>query len=1166
MQTWAKRGLQTALVTGGLLMLGTGIASADEDVNPDRPASPIDGSIGVPVHLQNNAVGTPLGSRTLPDVHRDATIRPSDVTTALPTGKVTPVTDAAVTKAKRTATGVAAPAVDKVRDEATSGTSAARDQAAPLLDRAKHVTDRAASLPGGDKLANVPSIDDKVTAPALDAHGEPVSGNQINADLVIPFDVSGNAIAVLGKAETTNESAQAYGWDHDAETSGRGGFISGNVADADWALPVQVTNNAVAAVGRASASGTSSQEAWSTGDIVTDGSHGALSGNVVAPQGATPVQINGNGIAGAGVADACSQADTSAESGGSVLTSGADSAGSGNAAPVPVAVPVKANGNAIMVLGRATAEAESTADAQAGATRTGMYGVPTYVETNGYKALAAGNIAQPAASGPVSLCGNAGGVDGFADATCDTASETVAGGTSRSTGASSVASGGIASAPVALPASGFGNTPVALGTAIADATNTNNATAGGDTYTRGHDSVLSGTTANTSPAGPIDVYANPIVAVGKAATTNENTATTTSGGNTGTTGDNSAGGGNMATVPVAVPGEAYGNMVAGGGGATTSLTEEKNVNSGGVSNTADDHGLVASNLVNAPVATAVQAFGNGVGALAFTHATGTSDDEVTAGGPSKATGVAGLGSGNIAQTPVSQPFQFFGNGASVLAKGEQVAINELDSTAGGDATSNGAHSAVGGNVASVPVGGAGQVYGETVAALGLNDAVAGSETESEAGGDTTTSGEHGLISGNVASPQAMPVAQSFATAVSGVGGKSSALGTNQSDIDSGGDIDTNGDSGVLSGNLADVPAAAVAQPFGDAVAVVGSKSKSMGLGDTEGDVGGTSTTSGAGLDSLSGMDLTQPVGADVPIYNVPFEVIARAITESADNSAVKVGEGEPQLYMPVDHGIAPTEVPTFMRGARSVDPAQGAISGVLGGFADGMPAQPQVGDVNGLAPQGVLAQAPVAVPAASRSEVTNPLGEASDLVSLGVLAQTPVAVPAASRSEVTNPLGEASDLVPQGVLAQAPVAVPAASRSEVTNPLGGLFGGIGLPVNLVAGQRDLPQNPAMPDLGYVLSPLAAVQPAHFGRGHTATPLNGTPQAGDLGNIMGVFPTVPADATTVLPVIPGVPVEADADLPVVRAPGVPEVSPRVEPSTLDSTRAALANLFTANPIR
>ncbi|WP_116203596.1 hypothetical protein [Amycolatopsis circi] len=42
MRNWTKHGLQTALVTGGLLMLGTGIASADENVNPDLPASPLD--------------------------------------------------------------------------------------------------------------------------------------------------------------------------------------------------------------------------------------------------------------------------------------------------------------------------------------------------------------------------------------------------------------------------------------------------------------------------------------------------------------------------------------------------------------------------------------------------------------------------------------------------------------------------------------------------------------------------------------------------------------------------------------------------------------------------------------------------------------------------------------------------------------------------------------------------------------------------------------------------------------------------------------------------------------------------------------------------------------------------------------------------------------------
>lgn len=1102
MQTWAKRGLQTALVTGGLLMLGTGIASADEDVNPDAPPSPIDGSVSVPVHFDQNAVGSPLGSHTLPSVHKDVTVGASDLTRAVPTGKVAPVANPTVAKAQQAAADVVAPAVDKVRDEASSITSGARDQASPLVDRTKPVTDRLDRVPGGEKLQNAPSLDDKVRVPAVDArHGHPVSGNQINVDLVVPVDISGNAIAVLGKAETTNDSTQSWGTHHDAAANGQGGVISGNVVDVDWALPVQITNNAVAAVGKASASGTSSQEAWSTGDIVANGKQSVLGGNVVAPQFATPVQVAGNAVSGVGFADAESSADTSAESGGSILTSGEDSIGGGNAAPVPVAMPVKANGNAIMGLGRSTATADSVADAQAGATRTGMYGVPTYVETNGDPAVLAGNIAQPAASGPVSLCGNAGGVGGLADATCDTASETTAGGTSRSTGEGSIGSGSIAAAPVALPPSAFGNAPVAVGKATADATNTNDATAGGDSYTRGHDSIVSGTTANATPAGPVDVFANSVAAAGNAVTTTENTSTTSSGGNTGTTGDNSVGGGNQGTVPVAMPGEVFGNTAAGAGGAESSITEDKTVTSGGGSNTADDNGLLASNLVNAPVATAAQAFGNSAGAVAFTEATGYSDADVTAGGPSKATGAAGLGSGNIAQAPVSQPFQFFGNGASGLAKGQQTALNELDSTSGGDATSDGANSAVGGNVASVPVGGAGQVYGESVAALGLNDSVAGSETTSEAGGDTETSGANGLISGNVASPQAMPVAQSFATAVSGVGGKNSALGSNMSDIESGGDIDTTGDSGFLSGNLVDVPAAAVAQPFADAVSAVGSSSHAVGAGETEGEVGGTSTTSGSGLGSLSGMDVTLPLGANAPVYDVPVEVIAQAIAEGANSSDIEVGEGEPQINLPVSGGIAPTEVPSFMRGARTMsnDPVQGTFSGVLGGFAAGMtgvPGQPQVSDMN-------------------------------DLVSNGVLAQ-PEILPA-----------------------------PAARTASVT-PLDGVLGGQGLPVNLFgAVQRDVPQTP---DFGHMLSPLSAVQPASFGGfGRSASPLAYAPVVGDLADVTTVMPALPADVTTLLPVIPAAPV--DANLPMVQD----AVSPRMEGSTLDSTRAALANLFTTHPI-
>jgi hypothetical protein len=1109
MQTWAKRGLQTALVTGGLLMLGTGIASADEDVNPDKPASPLDGSVSVPTHMHGNAIGTPLGSTGLPSVHKDATVRASDLTRAVPAGKVAPVADPTVAKAQRAVADQTAPAVNKVRDEAASLTDGARDQANPLVDRTKPVTDKLGRVPGGERLSHAPNALDKVQVPAVDARdGEHLSGNQINVDLVVPIQFTGNAIAVLGKAEASDDSSQSYGHDHDVVSSGKGGVISGNVIDADWALPIQITNNAIAVIGKACADGSSSQEAWATGDIVADGSNSVLGGNVVAPQFATPVQIDGNAISGIGFANATSSADSSGEAGGWILTSGQDSVLGGNAAPVPVAVPVKANGNALMAGGKSVAEADSTADAHAGKTRIGKYGVPTYVETNGDPALAAGNIAQPAASGPVLLCGNAGGVAGLADATCATESETDAGGTNRTTGEGSTLSGAIAAAPVALPASGFGNAPVAVGTATADATNTNDATAGGDSYTRGHDGILSGTTANTTPAGPIDIFSNPVAAVGKATTTAENTSSTTSGGNSGTTGDNAVGGGTMGTVPVTMPGEVFGNPVAGAGGADSTVTEDKTVISGGGSNTDDDNGVVSSNLVNAPVASAAQVFGNGAGVAAFYDAKGKATDEVTAGGPSKATGTAGLGSGNIAQAPVSLPAQVFGSGVSGLAKGKQAAVNELDSQSGGDAMSDGSNALAGGNVVSVPAGGAAQGYGESVAALGVNDALAGSVTNTEAGGDTETSGQGGTASGNVVSPQAMPVAQSFAAVASGVGGNNSSTATNQTDAESGGDIDTNGDAGFLSGNLVDVPAAAVAQPFGDAVSAIGSKSTATGLSETEGEVGGSSNTSGNGLSSLSGLDATFPVGANAPVYDVPVEVIAEAMTQSANNSDIEVGEGGSQINLPISGGIAPTEVPTFMRGARSMsdDPATGVFSGVLSGFATGMTGMP------------------------GQDEVT----DLSDLVSQDLLAAS------TARTETDGPV----DLV------------------------GGLLGGHVGGNLLDGGQRDLPEAPAAPEFGQMLSPLSTIHPSEFGGFGARTdesPLSYAPVFGNLTDVTTILPAlpVPAEVTTLLPVIPAAPV--NADVPMAQLPGVGEVGPRTNESSLDSTRAALANLFTTHPI-
>lgn len=60
MQTWAKRGMQTALVTGGMLMLGVGIANAAEYC-PARPTTPLGGSVTLPTQLDCKAVGSSLG-------------------------------------------------------------------------------------------------------------------------------------------------------------------------------------------------------------------------------------------------------------------------------------------------------------------------------------------------------------------------------------------------------------------------------------------------------------------------------------------------------------------------------------------------------------------------------------------------------------------------------------------------------------------------------------------------------------------------------------------------------------------------------------------------------------------------------------------------------------------------------------------------------------------------------------------------------------------------------------------------------------------------------------------------------------------------------------------------------------------------------------------------
>ncbi|MGH9062032.1 MAG: PE-PGRS family protein, partial [Acidimicrobiales bacterium] len=195
-----------------------------------------------------------------------------------------------------------------------------------------------------------------------------VKGNKVSGDLVVPIQIVDNAVGVIGDAKVEGTShEQNYSHNQDIATSGKDSGIAGNVVALDWALPVQLAGNGVGLAGGSGAvhGGSAHQSASETGNIDTTGKGSGLSGNVVAGQFATPVQVTGNAISYLlGNAYSSYAADTSATSGGSMLTNGKGGAGTGNVVGAPIALPVKFNGNAGGVWGSdADTASNSSADA-----------------------------------------------------------------------------------------------------------------------------------------------------------------------------------------------------------------------------------------------------------------------------------------------------------------------------------------------------------------------------------------------------------------------------------------------------------------------------------------------------------------------------------------------------------------------------------------------------------------------------------------------------------------------------------------------------------------------------------------------------------------------------------------------------------------------------------
>ena len=220
------------------------------------------------------------------------------------------------------------------------------------------------------------------------------SGNQVEADVEAPVDATDNQVTVIGDGNESEGggSEPENGVEPDADvdhTSGEGGTLSGNQVEAAVEAPVELSGNQVTVIGdgntsEGSTAGSCQEEETSAGDT-TNGDDGLLSGNQVDVDADAPVDASGNqvtvigdentsggnrdgGCQTAGGSDGSDSdgGSTDGGAGGGDTTSGEDGTGSGNQLTLDPDVPVDVSGNQVTVIGDGNQSAGSTGGGSTG--------------------------------------------------------------------------------------------------------------------------------------------------------------------------------------------------------------------------------------------------------------------------------------------------------------------------------------------------------------------------------------------------------------------------------------------------------------------------------------------------------------------------------------------------------------------------------------------------------------------------------------------------------------------------------------------------------------------------------------------------------------------------------------------------------------------------------
>ncbi|MEV4088638.1 chaplin family protein, partial [Nonomuraea fuscirosea] len=133
--------------------------------------------------------------------------------------------------------------------------------------------------------------------------GSVAGGNQVDLPVSIPIDISGNAIAAVGKSEATSQGgAEVVNSGRPGipnETSGNGSVGGGNQVNAPISVPINACGNAVSLIGKSDAgckggATVRNQGKGGAGGNRTSGDGSVLGGNQITAPISAPINACGN--------------------------------------------------------------------------------------------------------------------------------------------------------------------------------------------------------------------------------------------------------------------------------------------------------------------------------------------------------------------------------------------------------------------------------------------------------------------------------------------------------------------------------------------------------------------------------------------------------------------------------------------------------------------------------------------------------------------------------------------------------------------------------------------------------------------------------------------------------------------------------------------------------